>query len=742
MPNTPLLTVAIPSPLRRSFHYLAPSDCPDPRNDIPVGCRVRVPFGQRELIGIVIGHSEQTDIPADKLKPVIAVLERRPLISPALMKLTLWAASYYQHPLGDSLQNVLPVLLRKGESARYKLQTFWQLSDLGKGLPDNALRRSPKQQQLLQALQEQQMLSSKDLQQAGLSNAAKTLANKGLIESLSLETHPHPEFSAALTESALPLNKEQATAVREVCAVIGKDGGTSRFQTFLLDGITGSGKTEVYLQIIHHCLQQGKQALLLVPEIGLTPQTVGRFRRRFQCHIAVFHSGLSDRERLDSWLDAARGRAGIVIGTRSAIFSPLCHPGVIIIDEEHDASFKQQEGFRYSARDLAVMRGQLESIPVVLGSATPSLESLYNAQFNRYQLLRLTERAGQARSPEISVLDIRRKELDEGFSQQLIEDIRATLERGDQALVFLNRRGFATTLMCDDCAWISGCEHCDARMTVHQRPPHLHCHHCNHQQPVPKACPCCQSTRLHRLGQGTERSEAALRRLFPDQQIFRIDRDSIQGKAALDSVLEQINEGKPAILIGTQMLAKGHHFPHVTLVAILDADAGLFSPDFRGPERMGQLLIQVAGRAGREDKPGYVRLQTRSPEHPWLNTLLQRGYHPFAQDLLGERQAMGLPPCSYMALFRAEHKDPERARQLLRRIRQQAESLNPQVSILGPLPAPLQKKAGQFRYHLLLQASQRSSLQALLGDLCSQLDDYSSHQGVRCSVDVDPQDMY
>ena len=388
---------------------------------------------------------------------------------------------------------------------------------------------------------------------------------------------------------------------------------------------------------------------MLVPEIGLTPQTVGRFRQRFRVPVSVMHSGLSDRERLDAWLAAGRGHAGILIGTRSAVLTPMQRLGIIIIDEEHDGSFKQQEGFRYSARDLAVMRARTESVPIVLGSATPSLESFHNADAGRYQRLIMAQRAGGASAPGFELLDIRQAELEDGLSLPLLEQIDRHLGRQEQVLVFINRRGFAPTLMCHDCGWQADCPQCDAHMTLHRRPAHLHCHHCDYQAPLLRCCPQCRSANLNPLGAGTERTEEALARRFPSTPVIRVDRDSTRRKDAMQRIVHQVEESGPCILVGTQMLAKGHHFPKVTLVAILDADAGLFSADFRGMEKMAQLMLQVAGRSGRAERPGRVLMQTLHGDHPRLRCLIEQGYSAFARQELEDRRSAGLPPFCYYA---------------------------------------------------------------------------------------------
>ena len=511
--------------------------------------------------------------------------------------------------------------------------------------------------------------------------------------------------------------------------------------------MTGSGKTEVYLQAIERCLLSGHQALVLIPEIGLTPQTLNRFQQRFSAPVVILHSGLNDRERLDAWMAARDGEAAIIIGTRSAIFTPLARPGLIIVDEEHDLSYKQQDGLRYNARDLAVYRGHLEQVPVILGSATPSLESLHNVQQGRYQHLRLTIRAGNAKAPSFQCLDIRSRPLEGGLSRPLTDLVSQHLERGNQVLVFINRRGFAPTLMCHDCGWIAECRRCDARMTVHQSPPHLHCHHCNSQRPLDRCCPKCQSEDLRPLGAGTERTEEFLKERFADTTVLRIDRESMSRKRAMQEMMEIIHSAQPCILVGTQMLAKGHHFPNVTLVAILDADGGLFSADFRGPERMAQMITQVAGRAGRAEKPGQVIIQTHMAEHPLLIELTERGYPAIAERELAERAIAQLPPYRFMALLRAEANHARAAEDFLEAALEQAEALVAQhqladIDLLGPVPSPMERRAGRHRAQLLLQAAQRSALHQLVHMLLPALEQHPLARKVRWSIDIDPLDMF
>lgn len=733
-----ILQLAIPTPLRRRFDYLPPVDVSDAEVATwQKGSLVRTSFGHQEVVGVLLDIHQTPSCDINLLRPVHGLIDKNPAFSSEILDLCLWAADYYQCPEGDALHTALPALLRQGEAAEERREACWQLTVGGKGLPEGALKRAPKQALLLAALQQHEKLSRSDIAALEIpANIIKSLLDKGIIEQTIATEAPTEIPTNIFRQSGLPLSKEQQTALDQIAL--------HQFQVSLLDGATGSGKTEIYLQAIAKVLEQGKQALVLVPEIGLTPQTIARFQQRFAVPIVSLHSGLNDRERLDAWLQARSGKARILIGTRSAIFTPMPNLGIIIIDEEHDGSFKQQDGFRYSARDLAVVRANRLQIPLVLGSATASLETLSNAQQGRYQHLRLNTRAGNAKPPEIHLLDIRGQALHEGFALETKVAIGQEIAAGNQVLVFLNRRGYAPTLECHDCGWLANCPHCDVRMTVHQTPRHLHCHHCGHQRSILRQCPNCKSSKLQPLGQGTERSEIALSEWFPNTSIIRVDRDSTRNKNAMDKILNEVHQGEPCILIGTQMLAKGHHFADVTLVVIIDADAGLFSTDFRGPERMGQLLLQVSGRAGRAEKPGRVILQSHHTEHPLVQTLFFKGYQAFADLVLQERQITQLPPYRYLALLRAESKRPEIALDFLKLARHEAQQIfasSPQLNYLGPLPAMIEKRGDRFRYQLQFNSAQRKPLQQLLKQLVEKLEANVLSKRVRWAIDVDPQEM-
>ena len=743
--------VAVPSPVRRLFDYL-PAETAEA--ELIPGTRVVVPYGKRKVIGVVVEKTTHSDFKPAQLKAIEQVLDQQlpkdaPLLPADLLELGLWAADYYQHPIGEALAGILPTLLRKGKELPVSAPTHWQLSTHAKGLPETALSKAKRQQQALGLLREHGKVSNADFKAQGISRSIlNTLKDKGLVEEVCIEaaaleaTVDETKVAEAasisdelLAEPSLALRPEQHSAL----AAIELHG----YHPYLLHGDTGSGKTEVYMQAIEKVLRYGRQALVLIPEISLTPQTLGRFERRFNCTIAVLHSGLTELERCKAWNQARTGTAAIVIGTRSAVFVPLLKPGIIIVDEEHDASFKQQDGFRYSARDVAVMRANRSGIPLLLGSATPSLESLYNCQRERYALLRLSKRPGTALAAQWQKVDLRDSKLNSGFSAAAIQAIKTALATDGQVLVFLNRRGYAPALICHHCGWNALCRHCDTRLTTHLSRSRLICHHCEYQQAIPNICPDCQSPELIFLGQGTEQSEATLEALFPDTPIIRVDRDTTRRKHAVRDMVSEVNKGEPCILVGTQMLAKGHHFPRVTLAVILNADDGLFSTDFRGAERMGQLLTQVAGRAGRGDHPGTVLLQSHHCDHPLITLLIERGYSAFAEQLLDDRAAAHMPPFRTLALLRAESENPEHAEALLRRARQLCEQLavNAAVYALGPLPAPLEKRAGRYRYQLTLKAEHRNHLQQVLRQLSMLLETEKLARKVRWSVDMDPQEM-
>jgi primosomal protein N' (replication factor Y) len=735
---TPVIVrVAVPSPLRRLFDYLVPAEMVTdaPPSALQPGCRVKVTFGRREVTGLIIECADTSTFALEKLKPVTQLIDVEPLLPASLFRLFIWASRYYQHPIGDALFSTLPTLLRKGALPPEQGQKCWQLSTFGKGLGPDSLKQAPKQRAVIDKLLAEGVVSDEQLVALFSRAVLKPLEEKLLIES-SNQCIPEVALDKLLRQDNLTLYPSQKQALEAI--------DHHHFNCSLLDGVTGSGKTEIYLQSIEKILRYERQALVLIPEISLTPQTEKRFRDRFHVPIVTLHSGLTDKQRLNAWMQARSGQAKIILGTRSAIFTPLKAPGLIILDEEHDPSYKQQEGFRYSARDLAVIRAQQEHIPIILGSATPSLESLNNCHAGRYQHLVLSTRAGNAVQPDWQVIDLKTERSNAGIAATTLMAIDQTLKNNHQVLVFLNRRGFAPAMLCHQCGWTAECQHCDSRLTVHRARGRLICHHCDFQQRVPQQCPSCRSRELIAAGEGTERSEAFLQQYFPDTTVLRVDRDSTRKKGAMQEVFNTADSGESCILVGTQMLAKGHHFENVTLVAVLDADSGLFSPDFRSHERMGQLLTQVAGRSGRGIARGRVIVQTHQPDHPLLALLISQGYGHFARQLLPQRELSQLPPFRHMSVIRAESHRPDEADAFLRLARKIAEKLQvptPALNYLGPLPALMEKRAGRFRYVLRIDADQRPALQVLLSAVAVELENHKDSRRVRWSIDVDPQEL-
>ncbi|MEI6859491.1 MAG: primosomal protein N' [Shewanella sp.] len=724
--------VALPVPMRQTFSYNVPeSVTSEPKK----GARVRVPFGRQQLIGLVIGTSHTCNLAPNQIKSIIELLDDEPLLPDPLYKLTAWAARYYFCSLGQMLSQALPIALRKGAQVNAETTTYWSVTAQGNAASLDTLKRAPAQKKVMQVLLKAEMTQD-ELNNLALSKPAiKALQDKSWI--VKNERRHQIDLSwrdkLELGEEPLTLNPEQAIAV----ATLNQQSG---YHCTLLEGITGSGKTEVYLALLESVLKQGKQALVLVPEIGLTPQTISRFKSRFKVKVAVIHSGLTDKQRLAAWRQAKTGEAAIIIGTRSALFTPMAYPGTIILDEEHDSSFKQQEGVGYHARDLAVMRGHLENIPVLLGTATPSLESLQNALSGRYKHLQLGQRAGNAKNVRQGIIDISNQPLKTGLSHALLNEMRIHLDAGNQVLLFLNRRGFAPALLCHECGHLHECDRCDAFFTVHQSLGEIRCHHCGNHYAIPRQCHKCGSTMLMGQGVGTEQLAEALAKEFPKYPVVRIDRDTTSRKGALEAHLNAIHKGEYKILVGTQMLAKGHHFPDVTLVGLLDVDGALFSADFRAPERFGQLYTQVSGRAGRARKPGTVLMQTHQANNAILRELMHKGYGEFARGQLNERKQALLPPAWHMLLLRAEAHQAIDADNFLAQVAQLLPH-NDECEIIGPMPAPMDKKAGRYRRHLIFQTKSRKQLQQAFEYALPQIEALPLAKRCRWSVDRDPQDL-
>lgn len=735
MTDSTILKVAVNVPLSRDFDYLPPASGPVPA----VGCRVLVPFGRRQQIGMVTAHANESVISAARIRRCSRVLDENAILSDPDLWLIRFASDYYHHPIGEVVSAALPALLRQGKPLHPTVERVAITDSGAQENIDTLAQRAPRQAELLEALID----AGGDGLDADLltdtlptwRRAAKRLGEKGLLSIFEVRAEDFDERLVSEQSPDLTLNADQERALEILRA-------SDQFGVFLLDGVTGSGKTEVYLQRVRNILEQGRQVLILVPEIGLTPQLVSRLTDRLGIEPALLHSGLSNNARLAAWRAARSGAARLVVGTRSAIFTPLNKPGLIIVDEEHDHSFKQQEGLRYSARDLAIARAKRLDIPVILGSATPTLEMLQHCRNGTYEHIILPARAGEAKPPVMRLIDTVRSPATDGISEPLAEAIQKHLHDGGQILLFLNRRGFAPTLICSNCGHIAGCDRCDSRLTVHARNRQLQCHHCGACRPLKEQCDECGET-VKPLGEGTERLEESLRTRFPDVAISRIDSDSTQQKGAMHEALESATLGHANILVGTQMLSKGHHFPNLTLVGIVNADQGLFGTDFRSAERMAQSIIQVAGRAGRESRPGEVLIQTAFPENEFWSTLIEGGYSQIADDALAEREITRWPPFTRLALLRsAAHQKADAHRFLDVARRHLAAEANETLRILGPVDAPMARKAGRYRAQLLLQSSDRSTLHRALRILRPMLEADASARKVRWSIDVDPGELF
>jgi len=719
-----IVNVALDVPLERLFDYL--------RGDfsVQIGQRVEVPFGSRKMVGIVMGFAEQSDIPLAKLKSILRVFNQEPLLAEDTFKLLRFCADYYQYPFGQALLSVLPARLRQLHGAPLKTQMGYQI------LPQAQLEAIPTRQvvqrKLLLALQ-QGVQTETNLKAISASwrKGLDALIQRGWVDKVEIRTLA----GDATAPHRMTLNSSQAEAVQQVLAM------SEQFQAFLIYGITGSGKTEVYMQILESVLQQTEaQALILVPEINLTPQLEARFRNRFQqIPLVTLHSHLGDSERLHHWHLAQTGQARIVIGTRLSVFTPMPHLKLVIVDEEHDASFKQQDSMRYHARDIALVRAQQANIPIVLGSATPSLESWHNAQTGKFKLISLQQRAVKDASlPKIHCINTSAQPLQNGLSIPLIKALKHRLEQGEQSLLFINRRGYAPVLHCNACHWIAPCLRCSSRLVVHLKQGKLRCHHCGHEQAIVRQCPSCGNPDLQATGQGTQRLEETLTHLLPHANIARVDRDTISRKEALSNLLQKVHAQQIDILVGTQILAKGHDFPNLTLVGVLDTDSALFSPDFRASERLFAQLMQVSGRAGRAEKAGEVFIQTSFPEHPLFSALAAQNYADYAQKLMEERQLASFPPYAFMALIRAEATQYADVQRFLDLAYAHIQRLAKQVTCFPPIRPQMERLKGMERGQIVMQSNQRGALQKLLAQLIGPLRDSKLAAKVRWHVDVDP----
>jgi primosomal protein N' (replication factor Y) len=720
-----ILQIALPVPLPRLFDYLTVEATPD----IAVGSRVLVPFGRRKLVGVVAGVTFESEVPEGRLLRISKLLDDgEAVLDKTLMDLLSWCWQYYKHAPGEVVVSGLPPALRNARGKVPPAPRQYRLTPVGKKRLEEAPGRAPRQHAMLTVMAGGPCTGERLALTGGQwRKTLSRLLDLGWAES---EVIPPDQPRIAAGPELTP---DQDIAVRSVAA------GLQEFHCHLLDGVTGSGKTEVYIHLLEKVLAMGRQALVLVPEIGLTPQLLRRLERRLGLKPAVIHSGLGPAARLEAWQAARSGRAALIVGTRSALFTPLPRPGIIVLDEEHDASFKQQEGFRYSARDVAVKRASDLGIPVVLGSATPSLESFNNAIDGRYAWHRLRERATRATLPSWRVLDLRQQHTFHGLTRAALDTIAETLERNEQVMVFLNRRGYAPALICQSCGWHGSCERCDAQLTWHRNAGRLCCHHCGSQRQAPGLCPDCRADALMGAGEGTQQLEESLAKRFPDTRVLRFDRDRTSRKGVMDQQLDEVRKGRPCLLVGTQMLAKGHHFPGVTLVVIVNIDQALYSSDFRALERMGQMIQQVGGRAGRMEKKGTVILQTLHPEHAALDLLLSKGYEAYARWLLEERRQAGLPPAGYQALLRADAHDRSVVQQFLD---DAAGVFTPgEVRLFGPMPAIMERVGGRSRMYLVLLSDSRRVLHRQIDPWLPRLRELKSARKVRWSVDMDPQEL-
>jgi len=720
----PIVRVALDVPLSTLFDYIASEDAQP-----EIGQRVVVPFGRKQVVGIVMEAVDDSLLESGRLKSVVQVLDDVPPLPQELLTLLRFCSDYYRYPLGMTALSALPVRLRSTEPVSLKQSLDYTLSESGKTLDIATLpKRRVVQQRILQALRQTPMSGAQLRSLSPSAPAAlKVLLEAGWVEPCTPIPHTTHTFNDAHT-----LTAEQQQVVDTVVQQTG-------YGCFLLHGITGSGKTEVYVHLMHEMLQRGGQVLLLVPEINLTPQLENYFRSRFpDVELVSLHSGLADGERAQNWLKAQSGAARIVLGTRLAVFTPLPKLGMILVDEEHDSSFKQQDGLLYSARDVAIFRANQRGVPIVLGSATPSLESYYNAQNGRYRLLKLTERATKlAQLPQIRCLNTSNTPLQDGISPAMLTALEKRLRRKEQSLIFINRRGYAPVLMCTACGWLSDCPNCAGKLVLHLKDRRLRCHHCGHQERVPHACPSCGNTDLQPVGIGTQRIEEALQAHFPEARILRVDRDSTRNKGAWSAMRKQIHDEEVDILVGTQILAKGHDFPNLTLVGVLNPDGALYSADFRASEKLFAQLAQVAGRAGRADKPGEVLVQTAFPDHPLFRALRAHDYDAWAQTLLVEREQAGFPPFVFQVLLRAEGMQENDVYVFLKRAREAAMALSMPVEIYGVVAATMPKRANHSRAQLLVQSGTRKALQQFLRAWSPLLDELPT-QRLRWSLDIDP----
>ena len=726
--------VALDLPLPILFEYRARDVTPD-----DIGQRVLVPLGRKIVVGVIVELADTTKLATHRIRRVLSIQRDVPPLPDDVMQLLKFCSDYYHHPLGAVILNSLPTRLRRRHAIKPEVSACYVLTTAGRDAAlSNLLTRAKTKRELLNRLRStDDGVAEVDLQAIAPSARAalKAMVEAGWIERITEPRAASPDPVDTLRIMPGPeLTDEQRDALTSMRE------NPAGFVPWLLLGATGSGKTEVYLQLIANVLQQGRQALLLVPEINLTPQLEALVRARFPATPLVsLHSGLNESERLHSWRAAQSATAGIVLGTRLAIFTPLPNLGLIVVDEEHDASFKQTDGLRYSARDMALVRAKQRGIPIVLGSATPALETFHNALSGSYRLSTLSQRIN-AMPPDIEFVDTRDTPLVDGLSQELLKAIDTTTKAGGQSLVFINRRGYAPVLMCRSCNWTADCQRCSAKLVLHAADQRLHCHHCGHQERIATACPQCGNQDLLPLGQGTQRIETALARTFPAARILRVDRDSTRRKHAWQAMRGQINAREIDILVGTQILAKGHDFPQLNLVGVINADSSLYSTDFRAGERLFARLTQVAGRAGRGASRGRVLIQTEFPLHPLYQALRRHDYSSYARELLAERREAGFPPFVHQAVLRAEATRVDDALTFLARAANSAANINDEVMVYDPVPANLVRVAGLERAQLTVQSPSRPALQKFLRVWRERMDGIAERK-VRVALDVDPLDL-
>jgi len=745
-----LWEVAVPAPLRRTFLYEMPPEIRDPSP----GKRVLVPFGRRRIAGYLIGEARGEPEPRIAIKPIIALLDGSPSFPPELLDFLVEAAAYYMHPLGEVLRAALPPGIDPSEKAgdlreprvRSRTERIAVPAPTASAALELLSRRAPRRAAVLQRIVERGAVSIEELQAAHhrAADHVRRLVGDSLVALEERERPPDP-FTWPLVEPVAPPEPtaEQRVAIAAIAEHITRGG----YAGFLLHGVTGSGKTEVYLRAIEKAAEIGRGALVLVPEIALTPQLVNRYRARFGDAVAVWHSSLTDRERYDQWQLLLSGRVRVAVGVRSAVFAPVRNLGILVVDEEHDGSFKQERGFAYQARDLALLRASRAGAVAVLGSATPSLETHRNAAIGKLTRLELRARVTDLPLPQVEIVDLTRHRTGPG-GQQLVsaplhEAIAHVLERGEQAILFLNRRGFAPTLICESCGEVRRCDDCAVSLTFHRRPPGLVCHYCGARRPIPERCPACAAPGLKPVGAGTQKAEQVLGQLFPGARVARLDRDVASGRA-VEAVLDKLRDGSVDILVGTQMVTKGHDFPRVTLVGVLNADVGLHMPDFRAAERTFQLLTQVAGRAGRSALGGCALIQTYSPSHPAVVLASAHDFTSFAAYESAAREELGYPPFGRLAAVRVSGADQGRveaaARDLCARLREaQVGRSDAQVALLGPAPAPIPLLQNRHRWRILLRGPRQDRIRRLLAAVVPVVE--APPAGVKIRIDIDPVSM-